>query len=136
VPSDAGAGWADLRAALEADLRRVGDRMSGLSAAQLAAPVPPHGSRASAARHTAGVLAVAAQGVEERAGEGEPVWRPLPVLADFAVADQVAVMGHDLALAMGDVAPETPVWAPGGRRTALEVLSDAAEALAATRRLL
>ena len=136
MPSDAGGGWADLRAGLEADLLRVGDRMSGLSAAQLAAPVPPYGSRADAARRAAGVLSVAAQGVEARAGEREPAWRPLPVLADFAVADQVAVVGHDLAQAVSDVDPGTVVWAPGGPRSALEVLTDAAEVLAATRRLL
>jgi hypothetical protein len=136
VPDEADAGWADLRAGLEADLRRVTDRLGGLSASRLAAPAPPYASRVQAARHLAGALAVAAQGVEQRALEREPAWRPLPVLADFAVADQVAVVGHDLAEAVGDVGSGTLVWAPGDRRTALEVLTEAAEVLADLRRRL
>lgn len=129
-------GWATARKALQADVRRVTDRLRGLTESRLATPVPPFSSRAAAAREAARTLAVAAQGLEARRDGDEPVWRTPPTLSDVAVGDQVAVTGNDLLAALADVRPADPVWAPGGRRPAGEVVAEAAELLAATRRLL
>ncbi|MDQ1664455.1 MAG: hypothetical protein QOH75_486 [Actinomycetota bacterium] len=128
--------WAAARAGLAADVRRVVDRLRGLSQARLAAGAPPHQSRAAAARRAAQLIADAAQGIEEHDGDIEPAWRTLPTLHDFAVGDQVAVTGQDLLIAAAEVAPDTPVWARGRRRTAHEVLADAATQLGELRRLL
>ena len=140
---------AAVREGLEADVRRVADRLRTLSPAQLAAAVGAHPSRAAGGRAAAALLAVAAQGIEERASDVEPRWRPVPELSDFAVGDQIAVTGHDLVALLpnpsssGDhavmgilVGPEETVWTPGTRRTALDILTDAAAELAALRRLL
>ena len=128
--------WGQLRAELAADVRRVSDRLRGLSAARLQAPVPPFPSRAAASRDAARVLVVAAQGIEARQGEHEPSWRQLPELADFAVGDQVAVTGQDLLAALDGLDPAEDVWAPAARRPARDVVAEAAATLAATRRLL
>jgi hypothetical protein len=148
--------WPALRAQIEADVRRVAERLRTLSEAQLAAEAPPHTSRAAGGRALAQVLADAAQAIEERGSGAEPRRRVLPVGSDFAVGDQVAVTGHDLLAALpapipsgvpapipsgGDhavpaVGPEETVWAGGTRRTAREVIDDAAAQLAALRRLL
>jgi hypothetical protein len=129
-------GWGSLPDELAADVRRMSDRLGGLSESRLHGPVPPHASRADAARTAARALAVAGQGLEERDATAEPAWRTLPRLADHAVADQVAVAGHDLLTALAGVAQGEVAWAPGGRRTAREVVVNATETLAATRQLL
>lgn len=136
VPAVAPAGWGVLGEELEADVRRVADRLRSLSQARLAAPAPPHESRADAARAAAQTLAKAAQCLAERESGVEPSWRPLPVLSDFAVGDQVAVTGHDLLAELGAVGPDDVVWGSGSPRTAFEVVTAAAFALAQTRRLL
>ena len=132
-------GWpAGLRDELDADVRRVSDRLRSLSQAKLAAPVGGFSSRADGARKVAQVLAEAAQGVEERGAAAEPAWRRVPQLSDFAVGDQVAVVGHDLLAALDSVAPGDDVWSRGqpSRRTALSVVTAAAAELATLRRLL
>jgi hypothetical protein len=129
-------GWGSLPEELAADVRRVSDRLAGLSESRLQGPAPPHASRADAARTAARALAVAGQGLEERDGAEEPAWRTLPQLADRAVADQVAVAGHDLLGALADIEPGEAVWSPDGRRTALDVVRNAATDLAVVRRLL
>jgi hypothetical protein len=130
------AGWAALRDELEADARRVPDRLRGLSQARLAAPTPPHESAAEAGHAAAQVLATAAQGLAERSVGGEPRWRQVPRLSDFAVGDQVAVTAHDLLAVLAGCDPGGPAWTPGARRTAEEVGTSAAATLAATRRQL
>jgi hypothetical protein len=138
------AAWDGLLLELGRDIERVSDRLRGLSDARLAAVAPPYASRAAAARATAQVLADAAAGLEATdmpAGHGAgsadvPVWRELPELIDLSAGDQVAVTGHDLLAAAKSAAPDEHVWRRHGRRTAQEVLTDAAEALAALRRLL
>jgi len=130
------AGWGSRPDELAADVRRVADRLRGLSQAQLSAPVPPHASRAEVARAAAQQLAEAAEGIAERGAAVEPSWRALPVLSDLAVGDQLAVAGHDLVAEVAGCAPDADVWARGSRRTARDAVTTAADTLAATRRLL
>jgi hypothetical protein len=144
------AAWDALLLGLGRDIERVSDRLRGLSDARLAAAAPPYASRAEAARATAQTLADAAAGLEaERdavvspevsadAGRevGAPVWRELPELIDLSAGDQLAVTGHDLLVAARPSAPDDHVWARHGRRTAHVVLAEAADTLAALRRLL
>jgi hypothetical protein len=118
------------------DVERVSDRLRGLSEARLAAAVPPHASRAEAARATAQTLADAAAGLEAGSDPVAPPWRTLPELIDLAAGDQLAVTGHDVLAAAQQAAPDDHAWARRGRRTANQVLSEAAAALAALRRLL
>lgn len=125
------------RADLVADARRVTDRLRGLSHARLASGLPPYASRADAAHHVAGLLAVAAQGLADHDRPEPPSWRVLPRLSDFAAGDQVAVTAADLLAevdALPDPAPEA--WTPAGRRPAAEVVVTAAAELAALRRRL
>lgn len=131
-----GAAWEATRHALERDVRRVADRLRGLSQSRLAAPVAGHRSRADAAREVAQTLADAAAGVAAGQGSVPPVWRPLPVLSAFAVGDQVAVTGHDLLAACADAGPQDNAWARHGRRTARDVVADAEEHVSALRHLL
>jgi hypothetical protein len=135
-PSPGETAWAARRAELARDVDRVADRLRGLSQARLAAAAPPHASRAAAARATAQALADASESLESGDEPSPPPWRTLPEHTDFEVGDQIAVTGHDLVLAAERAAPDDRVWSRGGRRTADEVIGDAADALAALRRLL
>jgi hypothetical protein len=128
--------WDAVRGELARDADRVAERLRGLSQARLAAAAPPHVSRAAAARATAQTLADASAGLEAAGDLAAPTWRPLPELSDFAAGDQIAVTGHDLLAAAEQAVPDDLVWARDGRRTAREALDDAANALAALRRLL
>jgi hypothetical protein len=130
------ADWGSTRAELAAEVRRVADRLRTLSEAKLAGPLPPHPSRSAGGRALAQALAVAAQGIEDRALADEPQWRPVPVLSDLIVGDQVAVTGHDLIALLDSAGPEETVWSPGARRTAGEVVTDATAQVAALRRAL
>lgn len=114
---------------LATEVRRLADRLRSLSDIRLARPLPPFASRADAAHDLAGWLAAAGQGVEERTAPHPPRWRAVPRLDDFAVGDQVAVTGGDLARAAAGLAPDEPVWTPAGRRPLGEVLADAARRL-------
>ncbi|GAA2146675.1 hypothetical protein GCM10009760_36660 [Kitasatospora kazusensis] len=74
---------------------RLADRFRAMPQSRLRGPVPGYPSRADAglalARRLAGTALVAG---------GEPV-RPFPDAGPFAVGDQLAVAGHELAL-VGD----------------------------------
>jgi hypothetical protein len=70
-------------------------------------------SRVDAGRALAAALAIATQGIEEAAAVSMPSWRVLPLLADLAVGDQVAVTANDYLRATA-AAPDT-VWTPSGR---------------------
>jgi hypothetical protein len=135
-PRPDGDGWDAARAELARDVDRVADRLRGLSQARLAAGAPPHASRAAAARAAAQSLADASTGFEAGVDQAPPTWRTLAQLSDFSAGDQVAVTGHDLVAAAERAAPDDLVWARGGRRRADEVLGEAANVLAALRRLL
>jgi hypothetical protein len=130
-------GWGSLRDELAADVRRVADRLAGMSAAQLAARpspaepgMPPYRTRAEAGRAAAQVMADAALAMEHVGHWVER--RSLPELADLATADQVAVTGHDLLAAIDVVTPATEVWldvsdgvpARGAVERAVRVLTD------------
>jgi hypothetical protein len=135
-PGPAGAAAAEPEV-IEADVRRVADRLRGLSRARLAAPLPGRPSRADAGRALASRLALAAQGVEGRGDPAEPTWRDLPELSDFAVGDQVAVTGNDLFRSLAGLPAATTVWAPPGRQVNVErLLSELGAAVAEVRRLL
>ena len=125
-----------VRAEIEADVRRVAERLRTLSEAQLTAEAAPYSTRAAGGRAVAQKLAEAAQAIEERHSGAEPQWRAVPELTAFAVGDQLAVMGHDLVVALDSVSPDEPVWARGTRRTAREVVADSAAQLAALRGVL
>ncbi len=100
-----------------ADLERTVDRLRSLALTRLAAPFEPEPTRADAARDLVQRLA-------DRAADlaGEP-HRDVPRLADSAVGDQLAVVGHDLADAALEAARP-------------DVLEAAAEDLLALRRRL
>ncbi|MQA01593.1 MAG: hypothetical protein GEV07_02280 [Streptosporangiales bacterium] len=95
--------------ALAAEIDRVARRLRGLSQARLRQPLPPYGTVADAGHRLAQLLADAALGVEHRA-DAHPASRPVPRLRDTAVADQVAVTGHDLLAALADLPADTQVW--------------------------
>jgi hypothetical protein len=106
--------------------------------------LPDGRSRAAAGHELASLIALAAQGVEDRTRPVPPAWRALPFEGPFVVGDQIGVTGHDLlaaaafttataASATGSVA----VWAPPGVRcdragigTILERVLGAVEELA------
>jgi ABC-type amino acid transport substrate-binding protein len=137
VGEDLNAGWPGaVRAEIEADVRRVAERLRTLSVAQLAAAAPPYASRAAGGRTVAQSLADAAQALEERESGVEPRWRDVPALSDLAVGDQVALTGQDLLTALDSGGPDETVWVRGTRRTSGEVVADAAAQLAALRRAL
>ena len=95
---------------------------------------PANLTRAALAHAVAQRLADAAAGVEARTEPGPPLRRPVPVLTVFAVGDQVAVTGSDLAAALRGLEPDAPVWAADGTRgTAADALAGALEAVRALR---
>jgi hypothetical protein len=100
-----------------ADLERTVDRLRSLALTRLAAPFEPEATRADAARELVQRLADLAADLE-----GAPR-REVPRLADRAVGDQLAVVGHDLAGAAA--AAQRP-----------DALDEPAEALLALRRRL
>jgi hypothetical protein len=110
--------WEPLRSELGADVRRVADRLGGMSQGQLTAALsppergfPPYAGKAHAGRAVATDLGHAARCLEAAAaGRPVPEWRPVPQLSDFAAGDQVAVTGHDLLAALDLVAPDAEVW--------------------------
>ncbi|GAB2597899.1 hypothetical protein GCM10027168_33480 [Streptomyces capparidis] len=75
---------------------RLADRFRSLPQSRLLAAVPGHDSRAAAGFALASWLAEAAQRLEEPGAAP----RALPFAGPFAVGDQIAVTGHDLALAV------------------------------------
>jgi hypothetical protein len=136
--------WGPLRDELEADVRRVADRLRNLSLTRLAGPVAPpepggrpYGSRAQAARDVAQALADTARALEAPGAGGPAPRREVPVLADHAAGDQVAVTGRDLLAAMLLVRPGTEVQVgEAGRGPAREAVERVSALLADLRRRL
>ncbi|GAA2751123.1 hypothetical protein [Kitasatospora cinereorecta] len=78
---------------LTAAVDRLADRFRAMPQSRLQGPVPGHPSRAAAGLALARRLAATGLALE-----GEPA-REIPDAGDFAVGDQLAVVGHDLAAA-------------------------------------
>ena len=80
--------------------------------------LPDGRSRAAAGYQLAGLVAYAAQGVEDRGRDAAPAWRQLPYEGSFIVGDQIGVTGHDLlaacARAAGMGEGTVVVWGPPG----------------------
>lgn len=131
--------WDALRRDLATDVRRVADRLRGLSEARLAESTPGAqstpgwASRAAAGRRLAQLLADLAAGVEGRLDRAAPTWRDVPGLSDFAVGDQVAVTGQDAAAALVDVQEGEGVWTRTGRQPAAAAAGVVATAVGDTR---
>ena len=137
------------------EVRRLADRLRSLPQSRLQVrlevvpPVPPDLAaaaeavraadpaslnRAALGHAVAQLLADAAAGVQARVEPAPPPRRSVPVLTVFAVGDQVAVTGTDLAAALRGLDPSTPVWAADGTRgTAAATLAAALEAVRALR---
>jgi hypothetical protein len=84
---------------LRREVRSLVTRVRGFSATRLAAGAPPIGTKADAAFHLARELAVLAARAEGAAG-ADAYGDRLPRLGDFVLADQLAVVGHDLVAAL------------------------------------
>ncbi|MGA5819096.1 hypothetical protein ACPC54_14700 [Kitasatospora sp. NPDC094028] len=115
----------DVQPLVEA-VEALADRFRSLPQSKLLGAVPGHASRAAAglalARRLAG-LGLAA--------EGEPE-REVPDVGVFAVGDQLAVAGHDLAAALTVLPEGGEVALPDGPAAAAEVLAGALAAVRET----
>ncbi|MBV6701069.1 hypothetical protein [Kitasatospora aureofaciens] len=107
----------------------LADRFRSLPQSKLLGAVPGHGSRAAAALALARRLAALGLAVE-----GGPE-REFPDAGAFAVGDQLAVAGHDLAVALAALPEGTEVALPealGGPADAPAVLAGAVAAIGET----
>ncbi|MFE9425231.1 hypothetical protein ACFYNO_19915 [Kitasatospora sp. NPDC006697] len=104
---------ADLSAAVD----HLADRFRAMPQSRLLGAVPGHPSRAAAGLALARLLAAGAQLLEEGAAAAP---RELPDAGAFAVGDQIAVAGHDLAVALHDA---------GNDEAAAALLAEAAAAV-------
>jgi hypothetical protein len=108
---------------------QLADKFRAMPQSRLLGAVEGHPSRAAAALALARELAVTAQ-VVEFGPAGPP--RELPEAGAFAVGDQLAVAGHDLAAALGPLDPRARVETyDGAHRTAAELLAEAVAAVGA-----
>jgi hypothetical protein len=106
---------------LETVLTRLASRYRAMPESKLLGRLSDGRSRAAAGHELASLLALAAQGVEDRARPLPPAWRSLPFEGPFVVGDQLGVTGHDLLAAYArlgadSAAAATAVWAPPGVR--------------------
>ncbi|MFG2918431.1 hypothetical protein ACGF0D_36800 [Kitasatospora sp. NPDC048298] len=104
---------------------KLADRFRSLPQSKLQGAVPGHASRAAAALELARRLAGLAA-----AAEGGPR-RDFPDAGAFAVGDQLAVAGHDLATALAALPEGARVALPDGPAAA-EVLAAAVDAVRET----
>ncbi|WP_035798410.1 hypothetical protein [Kitasatospora mediocidica] len=112
---------------------RLADRFRSMSQSRLLGAVPGHASRAAAGLALARELAAAAQLLEEGA---DAVPRAMTAAGPFAVGDQLAVAGHDLAAALAVRAGDEPVpTTDGARSTAAGLLAGAVAAVGAVGKL-
>jgi hypothetical protein len=86
-------------ARLETVLIRLSGHFRSMPESRLLGRLPDGRARAAAGHELAGLLALAAQGVEERVRNAPPTWRALPFAGPFVVGDQIGVTGHDLLVA-------------------------------------
>ncbi|WP_030062483.1 MULTISPECIES: hypothetical protein [Streptomyces] len=104
----------------------LADRFRSLPQSKLLGAVPGYGSRAAAALELARRLAALAL-----AAEGGPA-RDFPDAGAFAVGDQLAVAGHDLAALLAALPEGAEVALPGGPEPVAGVLADAVAAVRGT----
>ncbi|MFH8379430.1 hypothetical protein ACH4E7_00580 [Kitasatospora sp. NPDC018058] len=107
----------------------LADRFRSLPQSKLLGSVPGHASRAAAVLALARRLAALAL-----AAEGGPE-REFPDAGAFAVGDQLAVAGHDLAAALTTLPEDAEVALPDGPVAAAEVLAGAVAAVRETAEL-
>ncbi|MER5351059.1 hypothetical protein ABT093_12075 [Kitasatospora sp. NPDC002551] len=120
----------------------LADRFRSMPQSRLLGAVPGHPSRAAAGLALARRLAVAARAAEAARPDGGahagelPELPELPDAGAFAVGDQLAVVGHDLAAALaalpGDAAvalADGPVTAEAVRERALGWLAETTAAV-------
>ncbi|MFJ8433707.1 hypothetical protein ACIQ9P_20655 [Kitasatospora sp. NPDC094019] len=118
----------------------LADRFRAMPQSRLLGAVPGHPSRAAAGLALARRLAVTAQAAEaaraDGGPDGGPADRELPEAGAFAVGDQLAVVGHDLAAALAGLPgeavvalPDDPLAAAAVRDLALRWLAETAAAL-------
>ncbi|WP_380285663.1 hypothetical protein [Kitasatospora purpeofusca] len=113
----------------------LADRFRAMPQSRLLGAVPGHPSRAAAGLALARRLAAAAQAAEAArvdGGAGGAAPRELPDAGAFAVGDQLAVVGHDLAAALAALPGDAVVALPDGPATAQAVRADALRRLAET----
>ena len=120
----------DVSARLDDALVRVVDAVRRMPPGRLRAA-----GRVDAARALAGALAATVQGIEEAGSPTPPAWRDLPDVPDLVVGDQLAVLTHDLRLAVA-ANTLTEVWTPAGRALLADVLADLLAKIAETNRAL
>ena len=94
-------------------LTRLSAQFRSMPESKLLGRLPDGRSRATAGHELAGLVALAAQGVEDRARPVPPSWRSLPFDGPFVVGDQIGVTGHDLLAACAGVAACADIRADG-----------------------
>ncbi|MFE7188435.1 hypothetical protein [Kitasatospora sp. NPDC057595] len=112
----------------------LADRFRAMPQSRLLGSVAGHPSRAAAGLTLARRLAAAAQAAEAArsgGGAGGPL-RELPDAGAFAVGDQLAVVGHDLAVALDALPADAVVAQADGSATAAAVRARALRWLAET----
>jgi histidine ammonia-lyase len=119
------------REQLAREIQRVHDRLRSMSEDRLALPIPGHDSRAAAAHATARMLSLIAQGIEQRVDDA-PSYRELPWV-ETAVAEQFAVCGHDVLIAVAALSDAEPVWVGMERSQVGDALREAIAALRSLR---
>ncbi|GAA1974866.1 hypothetical protein [Kitasatospora viridis] len=110
----------DATALLDA-VDHLADRFRAMPQSRLLGAVPGHRSRAAAGLALARLLADRAQAWEEGPGAAP---RELPDAGAFAVGDQIAVAGHDLAAAL-----DGPAARAGNDEAATALLEEAIAAI-------
>ncbi|MEK2488532.1 hypothetical protein WN990_03130 [Kitasatospora purpeofusca] len=103
----------------------LADRFRAMPQSRLLGAVPGHPSRAAAGLALARWLAVTARAAEAVRADGGVPGPPADELPDagaFAVGDQLAVVGHDLAAALAVLPGDAAVALPDGPAVAAEAV--------------
>jgi hypothetical protein len=119
----------DVSERLDGTLSRLVERVRRTPPGRLRAE-----GRVAAARALAQAVATALQGVEDAGSATAPSWRELPDVPDLVVGDQLAVLAHDLRLAVS-AASSTEVWTPAGRAPLFDVMAGLLAKIADTDRV-